>query len=123
METFLSIKKVRINTFPKDTRTYIVECERYSATLKEYLLTFEALEKYGNAQEKQEIDKEKPLKSLNLAIFAIEEALDIHESMMLNIEETKSHYLIPQAMRDLTFMREFLVRLLDQLKDRKREVC
>ncbi|RJS84404.1 hypothetical protein CW702_02530 [Candidatus Bathyarchaeota archaeon] len=109
-----------MNASPRILDHYIVECERYEATLRVYLLIFEALGRYREAVENsKQKNKEKAVHKLNSAISAVEEALETQENMMLNIEKTKAHYLIPQTMRDLTFMRTFLKNLLNKLYDYK----
>jgi len=115
-ELFLSINNVKTTASPRLLEHYIVECERYETTLKVYLLIFRALNHYKGAKENQSRDRDKTLKNLDEAVSSIDEALNLQETMMLNIERTKSHYLLPQTMRDLTFMRTFLVDLRGKLR-------
>jgi len=119
-EAFLSIKKVRTSS-PRLVDHYIAECERYENTLKIFILIFEIIESYRKAKELYVKNREESLKLLDRILTMVNDTLELQENMMLNIEKTKSHYLLPQTLRDLSFMREFLVDLQDEISGIKEE--
>jgi len=119
-EIFLSIKKVRTAS-PRLVDHYIVECERYQNTLRIFSLIFEAVEDYKKARELYLKDREESSKAIDKVTATVDEALELQETMMLNIEKTKSPYLLPQTLRDLSFMKEFLVALQEEVSKAKEE--
>jgi len=67
-------------------------------------------------------DKKESINLLNRVIDNINYALELQETLMLNIEKIKSSYLLPQTLRDLSFMLEFLTNFKNELLDIK-EKC
>jgi hypothetical protein len=118
-EAFLSIKKTKS---PKILDHYIVECERYQNTIKIFILILNALKDYEKAKELYIADKKESINLLNRVIDNINYALELQETLMLNIEKIKSSYLLPQTLRDLSFMLEFLTNFKNELLDIK-EKC
>jgi hypothetical protein len=118
-EAFLSIKKTKS---PKILDHYIIECERYQNTIKIFISILNALKDYEKAKELYIVDKKESINLLNRVIDNIDYALELQETLMLNIEKIKSSYLLPQTLRDLSFMLEFLINFKNELLDLK-EKC
>lgn len=118
-EAFLSIKKTKS---PKILDHYIVECERYQNTIKIFILILNALKDYEKAKELYIVDKKESINLLNKVIDNIDYALELQETLMLNIEKIKPSYLLPQTLRDSSFVLEFLINFKNELLDLK-EKC
>jgi hypothetical protein len=67
-------------------------------------------------------NREEAIGVINDAISNIEVAIRLQKILMLNIEKTKAAYLIPQTLRELSFMLTFLLNLKDELLEIK-EKC
>ncbi|MEM2702909.1 MAG: glycoside hydrolase family 20 zincin-like fold domain-containing protein [Candidatus Bathyarchaeia archaeon] len=120
-EYFNLINNTRIS-LPKILDHYKVECMRYQNTIEIFIIILEAFKKYKMAQEVYAQSKEKSMEIINDVINQIEYAIELQKNLILNIEKIKADYLLPQTLRDLSFMLVFLFNFEDKLFE-IREKC
>jgi hypothetical protein len=121
LETFQLIDETKVGS-PRILDHYKVESERYKSTIEVFMNILEAIEKYGVARKIYAQNREEAIGVINDAISNIEVAIRLQKILMLNIEKTKAAYLIPQTLRELSFMLTFLLNLKDELLEIK-EKC
>ena len=99
-------------------RNYAAEARRTGTIGKEFLILMDVYDAYNQARELAdkygECHKE-VISKLESSLSKLNEILDIHDSMMLEMEEVKETYLVPHLMRDLTMMRHAFLELRNKL--------
>jgi len=101
-------------------RNYAAEAKRIESIAKEFLLLMDACEVYNQAMELTEKPgnpHEEVLSRLETCQTRLDEILNVHDSMMTEMEEVKEDYLIPHLMRDLTMMRNAFLKLHSRLAE------
>ena len=99
-------------------RNYAAEARRTGTIGKEFLILMDVYDAYNQARELAEKYGERHkevISKLETSLSKLNEILDIHDSMMLEMEEVKEAYLVPHLMRDLTMMRHAFLELRNKL--------
>lgn len=92
---------------------YPAECSRIIASAKFYMSAAQAVKAYRIQQAEEEVDAEK----VNESVKALQESLTVFDSAMAEIETNIDHYLVPCMLREMTYQRDFLVKLIQELSD------
>lgn len=109
-------------TSPKVLDHYKAECIRYKNTIEIFKIILEVLEKYKKLQETYVKSERKPIEEIDDIINRVEYAIELQKMIMLTIEKVKSTYLIPQTLRELSFMLNYLLNFREKLYEIK-EKC
>lgn len=122
--TFTSVMQ-KETAFPKAVRNYAAEARRGRALIEDFLSLFEVLDLCQAAVEALAdgtTRKEKALEKLGTAKDNVQETLTRHDEAMAGLEEAKAIYLQPQALRELSYMRAFLVSFSEELRTLREEI-
>ncbi len=91
---------------------YLIECDRIIVMAEAWLQAAQTLRAYANLREAPE---EEAIEGLTKLTGALESSLGDFDAVMSAIEEKREHYVAPHMLREMTFMRQFLARLAEEL--------
>lgn len=93
---------------------YLIECDRIIATCRAFVGCAEAVRAYREAEGKPAGNAVERMREKAGEISRHLEALDC---LGRDIELKREHFQVPHMLRELTFIRDFVRRLRDELKD------
>jgi len=93
---------------------YLIECDRIIATCRAFVGCAEAVRAHRQAEGKPAGSTVEQMRDMAAEISRHLEALD---RLGRDIERKREHFQVPHMLRELTFIREFVRRLRDELKE------